>query len=144
MNGEKSSRPSRTSSSNKSKSASSSSSSSSSAGEKKKKKKKKKEEPAPSEDADSQPRVSTVNPKDVPWENTEATTAMWQLIDRGDIQHIEGWLSQDPDAVHMRSEAGRGPLWWANQAGNQEIIDLLRAKGVRNDLKDGTGKVPRE
>ena len=37
----------------------------------------------------------------------------------------------------MRSEDGRGPLWWANEAGNQEIIDLLRAKGVRNDLKVG-------
>ena len=60
------------------------------------------------------------------------------------MQNIDGWLSQDPDAVHMRSEDGRGPLWWANEKGNQDIIELLRAKGVRNDLKDSTGKVPRE
>ena len=93
MNGEKSSRPSSRSGSSK-KSKSSSSSSSSSSGEKKKKKKK--AAPPPEEDdgygEESQPppRTSTVNPKDVPWENTAATTAMWELIDRADMQvHVQ-------------------------------------------------------
>ena len=43
----------------------------------------------------------------------------------------------------MRSEDGRGPLWWANEFDNQDVIDLLRDKGVRNDLRDGSGKIPR-
>lgn len=60
------------------------------------------------------------------------------------MKEIDAWLSQEPNAVHMRSKDGRGPLWWAIEFGNQGIIDLLRAKGVRDDLKDGTGKSPRE
>lgn len=103
----------------------------------------------PAEDAPPQkkefvPSELQKNPalqEQVQWQNNEATSAMFQLISVGDLDHIKGWLFQQPDAAFMRSDDGRGALWWANEFGHDEIIQFLVDFGVRTDLKDSEGKV---
>ena len=41
--------------------------------------------------------------------------------------------------VHIRSEDGRGPLWWAYEYDRTEIIAALREAGVHEDAKDDRG-----
>jgi len=78
----------------------------------------------------------------VVWENTEETTLMYSLIESNNLQGLDQWLSSDPDLVHLRSEDGRGPLWWANEFKRGEIIEVLRKFKVREDLVDSQGKLP--
>lgn len=63
--------------------------------------------------------------ENVPWANTESTTLLYQLIQSNDVSTLEDLLAAQPDAVHMRSEDGRGPLWWAHEFDREEIIDVL-------------------
>ena len=46
--------------------------------------------------------------------------------------------------VHIRSEDGRGPLWWAYEQGNMKIVNLLLSSGVDGTLKDSTGAMAKE
>jgi len=78
----------------------------------------------------------------VPWENNEQTTLMYQLLENNDLKTLERWLTTSPDSVHIRSEDGRGPLWWANEFGNQDAIRLLKYFKVRDDLVDSSGQKP--
>merc|ERR1712203_252288 len=49
----------------------------------------------------------------VPWMNTAATTHMWELIQAHATEKLREWLKSEPTIVRIRSEDGRGPLWWA-------------------------------
>ena len=57
------------------------------------------------------------------------TTAMWSLIDRGDIGELAKALDSDPDLVYIRSEDGRGPLFWAYEYERYDLVKLLLDKG---------------
>jgi len=76
------------------------------------------------------------------WANTEATDKMWKLIHEGDTKGVHKWLSSEPTAAQMRSEDGRGPLWWAYEAGRADIVKLLKQAGARDDARDGNGVKP--
>jgi dolichyl-diphosphooligosaccharide--protein glycosyltransferase len=78
----------------------------------------------------------------VPWENSEQTTMMYQLLEKNDLSTLDQWLETSPDAVHMRSEDGRGPLWWANEFGHADAKKLLKKYKVRDDLVDKNGNKP--
>jgi dolichyl-diphosphooligosaccharide--protein glycosyltransferase len=78
----------------------------------------------------------------IPWENNEQTTLMYQLLENNDLKTLEKWLSTSPDSVHIRSEDGRGPLWWAKEFGNNDAVNLLKHFKVREDLVDASGNKP--
>ena len=78
------------------------------------------------------------------WANTATTTRMWELIDAGDADEIRTWLSADPSAAYVRSEDGRGPMFWAFEKKNEAIVRLLQSAGVKLTDQDGQGKTPRD
>ena len=83
-------------------------------------------------------------PKTFSWDDTEATTHIWSIINRGDYDAVSGLLERDPDVVRYRSKDGRGALWWAFEYGREEIADLLIAHGSDEDATDANGRKPRE
>ena len=107
-----------------------------------KEKKSAKSEPPTAEAAPKIKRRSKKWAEAVPWENTESTTMMYQLLENGDLKTLDQWLSTSPDAVHIRSADGRGPLWWAREFGNTDAEALLVKYKVRSDLVDSTGNSP--
>eukprot|EP00854_Cymbomonas_tetramitiformis_P019404 gene19404-23201_t len=80
----------------------------------------------------------------VEWTNTEDSTQMWQLINDGNIKELQPWLDEKPERALLRSEDGRGPMWWAHEKKDKDIIALLKKVGVRSDLKDAKGKTPKD
>jgi len=85
-----------------------------------------------------------VDPEDVPWENTAATTKMWNLIKYNDMAELQRWMATDKSVVYMRSDDGRGPLWWAYENKNKEAIALLKKFGAKETELDKFGKKPKD
>eukprot|EP00978_Attheya_sp_CCMP212_P025795 scaffold83687_cov56-Attheya_sp.AAC.3 len=67
---------------------------------------------------------------------------MWELITNGQIDSIEAWLKREPVVAFVHSEYGRGPMWWAFESRNQEIVKLLMRAGVSHGDMDKYGKKP--
>lgn len=78
------------------------------------------------------------------WADTADTTKMWKLIHEDDVDQIKDVLKQDPGMAKIRSGDGRGPLWWAYEAGNDEVVKLLKKNGARDDARDANGVKPTE
>ena len=83
-------------------------------------------------------------PKTFSWGDTEATTHIWALVNRGDYEQMQRLLEQDGDVVRYRSKDGRGALWWAYEYGHDDIADLLIAHGADVEARDASGKRPSE
>ena len=75
------------------------------------------------------------------WANTAETTRMWELISSENVNELKQWIRSDPDVVHVRSEDGRGPLWWAYEYGNKKIINMLLEAGVDGTQQDSSGSI---
>ncbi|GKY92313.1 dolichyl-diphosphooligosaccharide--protein glycosyltransferase subunit stt3a [Mayamaea pseudoterrestris] len=76
------------------------------------------------------------------WTNDETTTMLWELVSRGRMEELKALFSQIPHAAHSRSEDGRGPLFWAYENGQREVIELLKSLGVSDDRTDSKGLKP--
>jgi dolichyl-diphosphooligosaccharide--protein glycosyltransferase len=76
------------------------------------------------------------------WTNDETTTILWEMVSKGRVDELKGLLSQMPHAAHSRSEDGRGPLFWAYENDQREVIELLKSLGVSDDRTDGKGFKP--
>ena len=83
-------------------------------------------------------------PKTFSWADTEATTHIWSLVNRGDYEALQRLLEQDQDVVRYRSKDGRGALFWAYEYGHDDLADLLIAHGADTEAKDASGKRPSE
>ena len=83
-------------------------------------------------------------PDKFPWQNTGETTRLWNLIHENDLDGIQNWIDIEPYVVHLRSEDGRGPLWWAYEHKRKDIISLLLASGADPETKDAQGMRPRD
>jgi ankyrin repeat protein len=57
------------------------------------------------------------------------STAMWSIIDRGDSASLAKSLEADPNLVYVRSEDGRGPLFWAYEYERYDMVKILLDKG---------------
>jgi len=84
------------------------------------------------------------DPSTVKWQNTADTTRLWAIIDAGDAESLRDWIDIEPYIVHLRSKDGRGPLFWAHEKKNQEIIDLLVASGADVRAQDANGLTPED
>ena len=76
------------------------------------------------------------------WEDSEESTRMWELIADDNIDGIAEWLEEEPIMAYVRSADGRGPMWWAFENRNHDIVRLLREFGVHHRDKDKDGKTP--
>jgi dolichyl-diphosphooligosaccharide---protein glycosyltransferase len=76
------------------------------------------------------------------WRNNEMTTALHNIIQQGNVEHLRGALIEEPKLAHVRSEDGRGPMFWAHEYGKKEIVKLLKEHGVSETWKDKDGKTP--
>jgi len=81
---------------------------------------------------------------DVEWANSPDTTRMWGLVNNGDVDSLEDWIEEYPGVVHIRAEDGRGPLWWAYEYGQYDVVQLLLESGANSELEDKDGKKPAE
>merc|ERR1719254_82507 len=76
------------------------------------------------------------------WEDTEDTTLMWKIVTNNAIEDLERWLEADPGAAWLRSSDGRGPMWWAFESKNQDIVTILMKMGVPHTDMDKNGRTP--
>lgn len=76
------------------------------------------------------------------WGNNAMTTAAWQIIHENDIRGLRDLLLERPEAAHVRSQDGRGPMWWAHEYGRTDMVKILTKLGVRDDLGDVNGVKP--
>jgi len=81
-------------------------------------------------------------PKTFSWQDTEATTHIWQIIHAGQYDALAQLLDRDADLVKYRSKDGRGALWWAYEYGHDDMVDLLMAAGADAEATDANGKKP--
>lgn len=74
-----------------------------------------------------------------PWKDTPVTTRLWGLINANDYEQLAEWIEADPNLVHSRAGDGRGPLWWAEENGRTDIIELLKSYDIDVDAEDDKG-----
>lgn len=73
---------------------------------------------------------------------TEAVDKVKRLIKQKDEDKLAALLVTQPEVVHLRTSDGRGPLWWAYEAGHLEIANLLLAAGADPNAVDKGGLRP--
>jgi dolichyl-diphosphooligosaccharide---protein glycosyltransferase len=76
------------------------------------------------------------------WQNNEATSQMYTLIAQDKVVELREILSQAPQLAHIRSEDGRGPMFWAHEHRRKPIIDMLKFMGVSETREDADGMTP--
>jgi len=76
------------------------------------------------------------------WADTDETTLMWQIISSGNANDLNAWLQTNPLVAFVRSADGRGPMWWAFENRNQDMVKILMKVGVPHTDKDKYGKSP--
>lgn len=76
------------------------------------------------------------------WENSEQTSLMWELISQGAFVDFVSALQEFPELAHVRSEDGRGPMWWAHEYNRPKMIKLLTQLSVSEDRTDANGIKP--
>ena len=74
------------------------------------------------------------------WADTETTTKLWEAISAGDMEKLKGILDEDDNAATARAADGRGPLFWATEYKQEEMIALLKEAGADENAKDADGK----
>eukprot|EP00499_Haloplacidia_sp_CaronLabIsolate_P007005 CAMPEP_0196779682 /NCGR_PEP_ID=MMETSP1104-20130614/6526_1 /TAXON_ID=33652 /ORGANISM="Cafeteria sp., Strain Caron Lab Isolate" /LENGTH=366 /DNA_ID=CAMNT_0042149865 /DNA_START=1 /DNA_END=1101 /DNA_ORIENTATION=- len=76
------------------------------------------------------------------WRNTEETTRLWEVISSGDEKELERLLDENAARARLRSEDGRGPLFWAHEYGQEAMVELLVRHGADAEAEDVGGKKP--
>jgi dolichyl-diphosphooligosaccharide--protein glycosyltransferase len=64
---------------------------------------------------------------------------MHDMISQGKLGELGEILETYPHVAHLRSEDGRGPMWWAYEYKRQTVIDLLKRLGVSDERTDQNG-----
>ena len=68
--------------------------------------------------------------------DNEIKSQAWQDIAHANVQAIRDAVADDPCYAMMRAGDGRGPLFWAHEFYNQEIIDVLVHHGADRAARD--------
>jgi dolichyl-diphosphooligosaccharide---protein glycosyltransferase len=76
------------------------------------------------------------------FENNQQSTLMWEFIQAGNVKAIKVLLESEPWWAFLRSADGRGPMWWAFELRNDEIVRLLMSLGVPHNDRDKEGLTP--
>jgi ankyrin repeat protein len=78
------------------------------------------------------------------WRDSPITTQLWNVISSGNADELKAVLESDDEAVRARSADGRGPLWWAYEYNQPELVKVLLDAGADPNERDGDGKRPQE
>ncbi len=89
-----------------------------------------------------EPTAPIPKTKDYPWSNTDLTTYIWRTVNEGNMENLKKIIRLQPEAVHVRSEDGRGALWWAYEYGRKDMVDYLLHWGSSPTDKDADGNTP--
>jgi hypothetical protein len=65
---------------------------------------------------------------------------MWRVITSNENSELQSILDEDESRALLRSADGRGPLFWAHEANNEEAIEMLKKAGASEDFQDADGK----
>lgn len=76
------------------------------------------------------------------WEDNEKTGMMWEIIKEAEIHEFIAILQEHPEMAHIRSQDGRGPMWWAHEYGRPNMVNILKEVGVSEDRTDAKGVKP--
>lgn len=76
------------------------------------------------------------------WQNTELTSMVYELIANDKSDDLRDLLMNNPQLAHIRSEDGRGPMWWAHEFRRPKIIKMLKALQVSETRTDANGRTP--
>lgn len=74
----------------------------------------------------------------------EALANLKRLVEADAVDEVAHLLAAKPETVKLRSADGRGPLWWAYEAGKSEMAALLLAAGADPEATDNEGIRPVE
>lgn len=88
------------------------------------------------------PDQATIDSVYSDWQDTDVTTAIWSLISQGRVEELKEWFLKEPVTAYTRSKDGRGPMWWAYEVRNQEVVKFLRKIGISDTDMDASGKTP--
>merc|ERR1719445_1784672 len=79
-------------------------------------------------------------------ENTQETTLLWTLISTSQNMQLHGFIIEHPSVLMLRSEDGRGAIWWAWEYKNAEALAILAVNGVDLHFSqtDASGSKPFE
>ena len=108
----------------------------------------KKKQPPPKKDTTKQKeKPKRLTPEEIDmfneaWENNELTSHLWELISQDRVDEFKEVVRNNPGAAHVRSEDGRGPMWWAHEYKRTSIIEILRKLKVSEKRTDANGKTP--
>mmetsp|Transcript_12796 Transcript_12796/g.11394 ORF Transcript_12796/g.11394 Transcript_12796/m.11394 type:complete len:190 (+) Transcript_12796:71-640(+) len=80
------------------------------------------------------------------YENTQETTLLWTLISTSQNMQLHGFIIEHPSVLMLRSEDGRGAIWWAWEYKNAEALAILAVNGVdlHYSQTDNNGQKPHE
>jgi dolichyl-diphosphooligosaccharide--protein glycosyltransferase len=67
---------------------------------------------------------------------------MWEIIADARWSELVTNLLEYPEIAHIRSEDGRGPMWWAHEHGRPKMVQILKSLGVSEDRSDVNGVKP--
>ena len=76
------------------------------------------------------------------WRDSEMATSVWKLIHNGDVNGLQDMLRKIPEAAHIRSADGRGPLWWAYEHRRFDMVNMLLQSGADATAVDAKGITP--
>merc|ERR1712054_87175 len=76
------------------------------------------------------------------WADSPQLTSIWEATKNGNVDHLIEMYSTDKDAMQHRSADGRGPLFWAYEFKQIDILALLMSENVDLAMEDEGGKKP--
>lgn len=104
--------------------------------------KEKKDRKKEKKDAKKDSGKASAGGKKVKWQDTEETSLLWEIVNEGSYDVMTSWIQDEPNVVHLRSADGRGPLWWAYEKGDKEMIKIFKKAGASTDEVDENGLTP--
>lgn len=70
------------------------------------------------------------------------TSLLYQLIAEDKFAELREVFIQQPQLAHIRSEDGRGPMFWAHEHGRTKMIEMLKKLDVSEERTDANGRTP--
>jgi len=65
---------------------------------------------------------------------------LWRVITSNENTELQTILDEDATRATLRSADGRGPMFWAHEANNEEAMEILKKSGADEHWQDADGK----
>ena len=101
--------------------------------------------PDPLGEADTMPEAAPAPITCDEWkakEDAPEKSDVWQLCHEGNVEALRKWVEADPCLAESRAADGRGPLFWAYEFENADLVELFLANGADAAATDKDGAKP--